>query len=44
VRGDIATVQRQRHAVEVDAPELLPLFDALCASTRTLVATEPVTA
>ena len=44
VRGDIATVQRQRDAVEVDAPELLPLFDALCASTRTLVATEPVTA
>jgi predicted short-subunit dehydrogenase-like oxidoreductase (DUF2520 family) len=44
VRGDIATVQRQRDAVEVGAPELLPLFDALCTSTRTLVATGAVTA
>ena len=44
VRGDIATVQRQRDAVEVGAPELLPLFDALCTSTRTLAATGAVTA
>jgi predicted short-subunit dehydrogenase-like oxidoreductase (DUF2520 family) len=43
VRGDTDTVQRQRDAVEAGAPELLPLFDALCTSTRALVATEPVT-
>ncbi len=35
-RGDVRTVARQRVAIESDAPDLLPLFDALCASTRTL--------
>ena len=40
-RGDELTVQRQRAAVAADAPQLLPLFDALCASTRALAATEP---
>lgn len=37
-RGDEPTVQRQRAAVAADAPELLPLFDALCDSTRALAA------
>lgn len=35
-RGDTPTVERQRHAVAEDAPELLALFDALCESTRAL--------
>ncbi|MDQ3719224.1 MAG: DUF2520 domain-containing protein [Actinomycetota bacterium] len=35
-RGDDATVQRQRAAVEETAPELLELFDALMARTRAL--------
>jgi len=35
-RGDEATVARQRDAVAERAPELLELFDALCAHTRTL--------
>jgi predicted short-subunit dehydrogenase-like oxidoreductase (DUF2520 family) len=36
VRGDEATVARQRHAVGERTPELLPLFDALLGATRTL--------
>jgi predicted short-subunit dehydrogenase-like oxidoreductase (DUF2520 family) len=40
-RGDEATVQRQRDAVEDRAPELLELFDAMAAATRDLAA-EPV--
>ena len=35
-RGDDATVERQRAAVEDTAPELLELFDALVARTRVL--------
>jgi predicted short-subunit dehydrogenase-like oxidoreductase (DUF2520 family) len=38
-RGDDQTVQRQRAAVAAGAPQLLPMFDALCASTRALAAT-----
>lgn len=37
-RGDEATVARQREAIEVRAPELLALFDALCDATRALAA------
>ena len=37
-RGDEATVQRQRVALEERAPELLPLFDAMADATRSLVA------
>jgi predicted short-subunit dehydrogenase-like oxidoreductase (DUF2520 family) len=37
-RGDEATVERQRVAVEERAPELLALFDALAAATRELAA------
>jgi predicted short-subunit dehydrogenase-like oxidoreductase (DUF2520 family) len=40
-RGDEATVQRQRDAVEDRAPQLLELFDAMAAATRDLAA-EPV--
>lgn len=36
VRGDAATVARQRDAVASGAPGLLPLFDALTASTASL--------
>lgn len=36
VRGDEATVQRQRDAAERAAPHLLPLWDALAAATRAL--------
>jgi predicted short-subunit dehydrogenase-like oxidoreductase (DUF2520 family) len=44
-RGDEATVSRQRDAVEQRAPELLGMFDALLAATRTMAPrTEPVTA
>jgi predicted short-subunit dehydrogenase-like oxidoreductase (DUF2520 family) len=39
-RGDDATVARQRDAVEETAPELLPLFDAMTARTRTLAGRE----
>ena len=39
LRGDEPTVQRQRAAVAAGAPQLLPLFDALCDSTRALAAT-----
>jgi len=35
-RGDEATVAGQRAAIEQRAPELLDLFDALAAATRTL--------
>lgn len=38
-RGDEATVQRQRDAVEDRAPELAGLFDALVDATRTLAQT-----
>lgn len=38
-RGDEPTVRRQRAAVAAGAPELLPLFDVLCESTRALAAT-----
>lgn len=38
VRGDEATVERQRAAIEQRAPELLELFDALADATRTLAA------
>ena len=37
---DKPTVQRQRAAVTAGAPQLLPLFDALCDSTRALATTE----
>ena len=39
-RGDEATVERQRAAVEDAAPDLLPLWDEMVAATRTL---SPVT-
>ncbi|KJL33773.1 Rossmann-like and DUF2520 domain-containing protein [Microbacterium azadirachtae] len=39
-RGDEGTVARQRAAVDVAVPDLLPLFDALIAQTRTLAATD----
>jgi predicted short-subunit dehydrogenase-like oxidoreductase (DUF2520 family) len=35
-RGDEATVQRQRAAIESRAPELLEMFDALVARTRSV--------
>jgi len=35
-RGDEETVIRQRHAIAMRAPDLLPLFDALAAATRSL--------
>ena len=35
-RGDERTVERQRAAIALRTPDLLPLFDALCASTRSL--------
>ena len=37
-RGDEGTVARQRAAIESRRPDLLPLFDALCDQTRSLVA------
>ncbi|HXD23843.1 MAG TPA: DUF2520 domain-containing protein [Gemmatimonadaceae bacterium] len=37
-RGDDVTVARQRAAVAAEAPELLPMWDALAAATRTLAA------
>ena len=40
-RGDEATVERHRRALEERAPELLPLYDELAARTREL-AGEPV--
>ena len=41
VRGDEATVARQRDAVVERAPELVALFDALCDRTR-VIAARPV--
>jgi predicted short-subunit dehydrogenase-like oxidoreductase (DUF2520 family) len=41
-RGDDATVARQRGAVEHHAPELLPLFDELVASTAAVAGRERV--
>jgi len=35
-RGDVATVERQRAAIESRAPELLEMFDALVARTRSI--------
>jgi predicted short-subunit dehydrogenase-like oxidoreductase (DUF2520 family) len=35
-RGDVSTVQRQRAAIESRAPELLEMFDALVARTRSI--------
>ena len=39
VRGDEATVARQRAAVLERTPELAPLFDALADATRALART-----
>ena len=39
-RGDEATVARQRAAIAERAPELLPLFDAMCETTRALAIRE----
>jgi predicted short-subunit dehydrogenase-like oxidoreductase (DUF2520 family) len=36
VRGDEATIEAQREAIAERAPELIELFDALVAATRTL--------
>jgi predicted short-subunit dehydrogenase-like oxidoreductase (DUF2520 family) len=41
VRGDEATVERQRAAVADRAPELTELFDALCDRTRAIAARAP---
>ena len=41
VRGDEATVARQRAAVADRAPELLALFDALCDRTRAIARRPP---
>ena len=41
VRGDEATVARQRDAVIERAPELLALFDALCDRTRVIAQRHP---
>jgi len=38
VRGDDATVTRQRAAIAERAPELLALFDAMCDRTRVVAA------
>jgi predicted short-subunit dehydrogenase-like oxidoreductase (DUF2520 family) len=35
-RGDEETVIRQRHAIAIRSPDLLPLFDALAEATRKL--------
>jgi predicted short-subunit dehydrogenase-like oxidoreductase (DUF2520 family) len=43
-RGDEATVRRQRAAVAQRTPELLGLFDALVAATRTLAGRRAVSA
>jgi predicted short-subunit dehydrogenase-like oxidoreductase (DUF2520 family) len=40
-RGDEETVLRQRAAVAVAAPDLLPLWDALVTGTRQLAASSP---
>ena len=36
-RGDIDTVARQRAALALDTPELLPLFDAMAAATARML-------
>ena len=38
-RGDEATIERQRAAIEARAGDLLPLFDALVDATRALART-----
>jgi len=38
-RGDEATIERQRAAIEERAPDLLETFDALVAASRTVVTT-----
>jgi predicted short-subunit dehydrogenase-like oxidoreductase (DUF2520 family) len=38
VRGDEATVRRQRDAAKSAAPHLLPLWDAMAAATRAVAA------
>lgn len=43
-RGDTATVHRQRAAIAAGAPDLLALFDTLCASTHALATTNRVPA
>ncbi|WP_404429969.1 DUF2520 domain-containing protein [Microbacterium lacus] len=43
-RGDERTVDRQRDAIQVGAPDLLPLFDVMAESTRTLAARRGVSA
>jgi predicted short-subunit dehydrogenase-like oxidoreductase (DUF2520 family) len=43
-RGDEETVIRQRHAIAIRTPHLLPLFDALAEQTRRLAAPAPVVA
>ena len=40
-RGDEATIERQRAAIEERADDLLPLYDALVAATRALAGTGP---
>ncbi|WP_375385232.1 DUF2520 domain-containing protein [uncultured Microbacterium sp.] len=40
-RGDDATVDRQREAIRANAPDVLPLFDALADRTRALAARRP---
>ena len=40
-RGDDETVHRQRAAVAAAAPDLLPLWDALAAATRSLASSAP---
>lgn len=40
-RGDLATVARQRSAVQREAPDLLPLWDALADATRQLALRGP---
>jgi predicted short-subunit dehydrogenase-like oxidoreductase (DUF2520 family) len=42
VRGDEATIEAQRAAVAERTPELIELFDALVAATRTLAGTREV--
>lgn len=43
-RGDEATVLHQRNAIAAAAPDLVPLFDQLAASTRILASTADATA
>lgn len=41
VRGDAATAERQRNAVAERTPDLLPVWDALAAATRSLARERP---